>query len=97
MGAFGRAVLVRVRDSDTNQFYIAKHILMAKVNEKERKAVKLEAEILKDLNSDFVTKYINSYSPNDSKLIIVMEYCRYGDLDFQIKEMKRLNKKYTED
>lgn len=70
---------------------------MEKIDEKERLAVKLEADILKELNSDFVTKYINSFFPNPKKLIIVMEYCRYGDLDYQIKEMKKLNKKYTED
>ena len=86
-GAFGQAVLIRVKDSDsmTNEFYIAKHILMDKVNEKERMAVKLEADILKELKSDFVVKYVNSYSINARKLIIVMEYCRYGDLDYQVK------------
>ena len=58
---------------------------MDKVDEKERDAVKLEADILKELNSDYVVKYVNSYSPNPRKLIIVMEYCRYGDMDYQIK------------
>lgn len=61
MGAFGKAVLVRVRNQEVNTFYIAKHIMMDKVSEKDRLAVKLEADILKELNSEFVTKYINSY------------------------------------
>ena len=77
IGAFGQAILVRLKDPDsiTNRFYIAKHILMAKVSEKERKAVKLEADILKELDSEYVVKYVNSYSPDPNKLIIIMDYC----------------------
>ena len=57
----------------------------------------MEAEILKDLPSEYVVKYINSFQPDPKKFIIIMEYCKYGDLQFQISSMKKLNKKYQEE
>lgn len=97
MGAFGEAVLVRQKDLAYNHFYIAKHILLDKIAEEERASVKNESEILKELNSDHVVKYINSYQDNDKKLIIVMEYCEFGDMTYQIKQRKNKNQKYSED
>ena len=54
----------------------------------------MEAEILKDLPSDYVVKYVNSFMPNPKKFIIIMEYGKHGDLKFQISGMRKLNKKY---
>jgi serine/threonine protein kinase len=92
MGAYGEAVLVRQKGLSYNQFYLAKHILLKKLDREEQlKSFKNEAEILKELNSDHVVKYINSYQDNDKKLILVMEYCQCGDMSTQIKQRK-LNK-----
>lgn len=92
-GAFGKAVLVKLRDKSSDQFFIAKHIFPDKI----KGNVKMEAEILKDLPSNYVVKYINSFQPDSKIFIIVMEYCKHGDLYYQIKSMKRLKKKYEED
>jgi serine/threonine protein kinase len=62
--------------------YLAQRLFGQKPGFSRSYLAKSQAEILKELNSDHVVKYINSYQDNDKKLILVMEYCQYGDMSY---------------
>jgi serine/threonine protein kinase len=54
---------------------------MAKLSEREKRAAELEADLLKSLNSKYIVQYKNCFKAEGGKiLIIIMEYCQYGDL-----------------
>ena len=53
--------------------------------EEAQKNFRLEADIMKQLHSDYVVKIVDTYEEKkNGGLIIVMEYCRFGDLSNQI-------------
>jgi NIMA (never in mitosis gene a)-related kinase len=89
-GAFGAAYLVMTKE---NEFLIAKKINMERMSERERKGAQLEAQLLREFNSKYIVQYKNCFT-EDQTLIIIMEYCQYGDLAYQIKHS---TKPYSED
>ena len=56
----------------------------------------LEADMLRELNSEYVVEYNNKFIEGND-MIIVMEYCEYGDLSFQLKKIKQEGTILTED
>ena len=70
---------------------------MKKLSLKERMAAELEADLLKILDSSHVVQYKNMFKEeNGTILIIIMEYCQHGDLSYQLKETKKLEKTLDE-
>lgn len=59
-------------------------------------AAVLEADMLRELNSEYVIEYNNKFIEGND-MIIVMEYCEYGDLSFQLKKIKQEGTILTED
>ena len=55
-----------------------------------------EAELLSNLDHDYIVKFHESFLENDC-LCIVTEYCEGGDLDQRLKEMKKQNRALEED
>ena len=97
-GAFGAAYLVMSKQSTTKEFFIAKKIIMAKLSERERRAAELEADLLKSLDSQYIVQYKNMFKQENGKiLVIIMEYCQYGDLSEQLKRAVKAEKKLNED
>lgn len=52
--------------------------------------------MLRELNSEYVVEYNNKFIEGND-MIIVMEYCEYGDLSFQLKKIKQEGTILTED
>lgn len=69
----GSATLVQPR-SNPSLHYVAKKILLDKLQEKERIGALQEADLLKSLRHPNIVSYIDSYI-EDGVLIIIMEYC----------------------
>lgn len=71
---------------------------MKKLSPKERRAAELEADLLRTLDSNHIVQYKNMFKEeNGQMLIIIMEYCQYGDLNDQLKHTVKLNKVISEE
>ena len=76
------------------------------MEEKEKKGVLLEADLLKKINHPFIVTYKNSFLEDDM-LMIVMEHCEgmhyiyiyiyiVGDLALVLKQRKEMGANFTE-
>lgn len=87
-GNFGKAYVCKGRDCDSGT-YVLKQIDLNGLDEHDTKAAIMEAELLRDLSSPCIVKYIDSFVSDDKKLSIVMEYCDGGDLATLIKTRRK--------
>ena len=93
-GSFGSAY--KVINKNNNYIYAIKRILLKGTNNEEIKAIQNEAKILSSINSEYIVKYYDSFSDNES-FNIVMEYCDGLDLRKYIDEHKVTNKLIEKD
>ena len=78
-GSFGTVALVR-RKSD-NRVLVWKELDYGKMTEREKRHVVTEVNLLRELRHPFIVKYCDRIiDKQTTKLYIVMEYCRGGDL-----------------
>ena len=94
IGSYG--TVYQVSHKDTNQIYVIKQISLYDLTQEEISNVKMEAKILKTINSKYVVKYFDSFEENNH-LNIVMEYCNGGDLGEYLDSKKEKNEKISED
>ena len=85
-GTFGDAWLVKAKNVAGGEDieFVMKEI---RCSDKDADAGKQEIEILKQCSHDNVVQYIEHFF-EDGKILIVMEFCRGGDLMKMIKEKK---------
>ena len=76
-GGFGKAY--KVQNKLDNNFYVIKKIPIKSNSPEELKSIENEALILKEINSEYIVKYIDSFIENEY-YNIVMEYCENKDL-----------------
>ena len=94
VGSYG--TVYQVSHKDSNQIYVIKQISIYDLTQEEISNVKMEAKILKTINSKYVVKYFDSFEENNH-LNIVMEYCNGGDLGEYLESKKEKNEKISED
>ena len=94
VGSYG--TVYQVSHKDSNQIYVIKQISLYDLTQEEISNVKMEAKILKTINSKYVVKYFDSFEENNH-LNIVMEYCNGGDLGEYLESKKEKNEKINED
>jgi non-specific serine/threonine protein kinase/NIMA (never in mitosis gene a)-related kinase len=86
-GSFGKAFLVRHRQS--RELLCAKMVKVSCASAKERKAIKLEVELMKKLDHPNIVRYHDSFlTARRAHLCIMMEYCDGGDLEGHIKRSR---------
>jgi len=93
-GSFGSAY--KVINKNSNYTYVIKRILLKGANNEEIKAIQNEAKVLSSIDSEYIVKYYDSFSDNES-FNIVMEYCDGLDLRKYINEHKEKNKLIEKD
>ena len=71
--------------------YAIKHINLKKLKDKQIEAIENETKILTKINHENIVKYYNSIKL-DNSYFIIMEYCKYSDLDSFISFIKNKNK-----
>ena len=76
-GGFGKAY--KVENKKDKNIYVMKKIPINTKNLEELKSIENEALILKEINSEYIVKYFESFIEND-QFNIVMEYCENKDL-----------------
>ena len=76
-GGFGKAY--KVENKTDKNIYVIKKIPINTKNLEELKSIENEALILKEINSEYIVKYFESFIDND-QFNIVMEYCENKDL-----------------
>ena len=83
-GAYSKVQLIE----KDNKKYVLKKIFIKNFSKKEIDKAKLEVEILKQFNNEYITKYYDSNIENDEYLNILMEYGGKSNLDTFIKDYK---------
>ncbi|XP_055893460.1 serine/threonine-protein kinase Nek1-like isoform X1 [Biomphalaria glabrata] len=84
-GAFGKAILVKKKDSARQ--YVIKEINIIKMSVKEREESRKEVAVLSQLKHPNIVSYIESFEEKGS-LYIVMNYCSGGDMYGKINERR---------
>ncbi|KAK3777022.1 hypothetical protein RRG08_008876 [Elysia crispata] len=84
-GAFGKAVLVKRKDSSAQ--CVIKEINTTKMSPKEREESRKEVAVLAQLKHPNIVTYIESFEERGT-LYIVMNYCSGGDLYTKINERR---------
>ena len=92
-GAYGVVYLVKKENDPSN--LVLKQISLKNLKPDEKKNIENEANLLKELNSKYIVKYIESFEKNNY-LNIIMEYCDQGDLCLLLKSKKKTNQLIAE-
>lgn len=85
-GAAGSAWLVK--NNETGKKYVSKKIILDGKSEKEIIGCLNEVNLLRNLQSPSIVRYHQAFFSKGT-LIIVMEYCEAGDLEYWINKKKR--------
>lgn len=92
VGTYGVVYMVskksKSQTNNDNNLYVIKQIPLFGLTSSEIKEVKSEANILSQIKSTYVVKYLDSFEENNN-LNIVMEYCEGGDLEKIIENKKK--------
>ncbi|ORX59336.1 kinase-like protein [Piromyces finnis] len=87
-GSFG--MIRKIRRKKDNKILVRKEIDFRKMNEKERKQLVTEVNILRDLHHPNIVKYYERIIDKENYLIyIIMEYCEGGDLAVLIQKCRK--------
>ena len=93
-GGFGKAY--KVQNKIDKNIYVIKRINIKSKTPEELKTIENEALILKQINNEYIVKYIDSFIDNDH-FNIVMEYCDNKDLKSFINTHKNNNELINEE
>ncbi|KAJ3871710.1 kinase-like domain-containing protein [Lentinula edodes] len=95
-GAFG--IIRKVRRKADGTTFARKELRFEKMQERDRKQIVAEVNILKELHHDHIVKYHDRYVDKESGILyIVMEYCGGGDLSMVIQQAQKHNRPIPED
>ncbi|KAJ3781109.1 kinase-like domain-containing protein [Lentinula aff. detonsa] len=95
-GAFG--IIRKVRRKTDGTIFARKELRFEKMQERDRKQIVAEVNILKELHHDHIVKYHDRHVDKDSGILyIVMEYCGGGDLSMVIQQAQKHNRPIPED
>ncbi|KAJ6581454.1 kinase-like domain-containing protein [Mycena capillaripes] len=95
-GAFG--IIRKVRRKTDGLIFARKELNFERMNERDRKQIVAEVNILKDLHHDHIVRYHDRYVDRDAGILyILMEYCGGGDLSTVIKQAMKQNRPISED
>ncbi|XP_056610216.1 serine/threonine-protein kinase Nek5 isoform X2 [Triplophysa dalaica] len=87
-GAFGRALLVRPKDSDPAMpRYVIKEINMRQMSVRDRDASRKEVSLLSKMKHPNIVAFYKSFYDRNN-LYILMEYCDAGDLMNRIQSQR---------
>lgn len=92
-GSYAKVLLVR--KNDTHELYAMKVLKKENVEKKnQEKHVKVERQILADIDHPFVIKFKGSFQ-NEKKLFFVLEYCPGGELFNLLAKKRRFSEDQT--
>ncbi|KAF7356634.1 Protein kinase domain-containing protein [Mycena venus] len=95
-GSFG--IIRKVRRKSDGLIFARKELNFERMNERDRKQIVAEVNILKDLHHDHIVRYHDRYVDRDAGILyILMEYCGGGDLSAVIKQAVKQNRPIAED
>ncbi|KAH9970160.1 kinase-like domain-containing protein [Russula compacta] len=95
-GSFG--IIRKVKRKQDGIILARKEIDFERMNERDRKQVVAEVNILKDLDHAHIVQYYDRYVDRDAgTLYILMEYCGGGDLSSVIKQAQKHNRLIPEE
>ncbi|KAF8062286.1 kinase-like domain-containing protein [Lyophyllum atratum] len=95
-GSFG--IIRKVRRKSDGLIFARKELNFERMNDRDRKQIVAEVNILKDLAHDHIVRYHDRYVDRDAGILyIMMEYCGGGDLSTVIKQSARTNRPISED
>ncbi|KAJ7876781.1 kinase-like domain-containing protein [Mycena leptocephala] len=95
-GSFG--IIRKVRRKTDGLIFARKELNFDRMNERDRKQIVAEVNILKDLHHDHIVRYHDRYVDRDAGVLyILMEYCGGGDLSTVIKQAVKQNRPISED
>ncbi|KAI9455262.1 kinase-like domain-containing protein [Lactarius psammicola] len=95
-GSFG--IIRKVRRKQDGVILAQKEIDFERMNERDRKQVVAEVNILKDLDHDHIVRYYDRHVDRDAGILyIFMEYCGGGDLSSVIKQAQKNNRLIPEE
>jgi NIMA (never in mitosis gene a)-related kinase len=92
-GSFGAAWLVRRRKDRAS--FVAKEVRLANMKPAEKEEAKHEIAMLRQLNHNNITRYVDHFEARGS-LFIVMEYANGGDLYTKIQSQKKTRGRFSE-
>ena len=92
-GSFGCVYLIKERK--TKKLWVSKKISLSNLkNDEEKESALKEANLLKKLKNKHIVEYKETFIQNDF-IIIIMEFCKEGDLSELIKTQKKKKNKYS--
>lgn len=87
-GSFGK--VFKVSEKKTGRIYACKEINYGKMSEKEKELLVSEVNILRELRTPQIVRYIDRVLDKSiTKIYIIMEYCAGGDLSNYIRRHRR--------
>lgn len=88
LGWFGK--VYKIRRKYDGRILVWKEISYKKFSEKENKLLITEVNVMRELKSWFIVKYIDRINIKEQhKMYIIMEYCEKGDLKQYIEKHKK--------
>ncbi|KIY69899.1 kinase-like protein [Cylindrobasidium torrendii FP15055 ss-10] len=95
-GSFG--IIRKVRRKSDGLIFARKELDYERMNERDKKQIVAEVNILKELHNDHIVRYHDRYVDRDAGILyILMEYCGGGDLSSVIKQALKHNRSIPED
>ncbi|KAJ7765393.1 kinase-like domain-containing protein [Mycena maculata] len=95
-GSFG--IIRKVRRKTDGLIFARKELNFDRMNERDRKQIVAEVNILKDLDHKHIVRYIDRHVDRDAGMLyILMEYCGGGDLSTVIKTAMKTNRPISEE
>ncbi|KIK70729.1 hypothetical protein GYMLUDRAFT_32770 [Collybiopsis luxurians FD-317 M1] len=95
-GAFG--IIRKVRRKTDGMIFARKELRFEKMQERDRKQIVAEVNILKELHHDNIVRYHDRYVDKEAGILyILMEYCGGGDLSMVIQQAQKHNRPIPED
>jgi serine/threonine protein kinase len=92
LGAKTSACVYLLRHKETNKIFVGKRIHAAEGKEEESEK---EIMLMRQVDNRYVVRVEDSYEDSLDRMI-VMEYCKGGDMRGYIEEMKRSRRRATE-
>jgi serine/threonine protein kinase len=85
-GSFGEVYLVVHRD--THETFVLKQVRLARQNEWQRAASRLEMQLVSQLHHPFIVPHVESWVDRGHTINMVHAYCSKGDMHSALTRMK---------